>query len=106
MLQPGEQASIRNEQLQVLQEIDPDAAVAWKAGLFDFTEADLPMVMRELSRWYDIEVRYEGPLPTDLYEGRIPMSASLGDVLKLLEKNDVRFRLEGKTLTVLTGKNK
>lgn len=106
VLQPGEQASIKNNQLQVMQDIDPDAAVAWKAGLFDFTEADLPMVMRELSRWYDIDVRYEGPLPTDLFEGRIPMNASLGDVLKLLEKNDVRFRLKGKSLVVLTGKNK
>ena len=106
ILQPGEQAGIRNAQLLVTRDIDPDAAVAWKSGIFDFSEADLPMVMRELSRWYDIEVQYEGPLPTDLYEGRIPMSASLGDVLKLLEKNDVRFRLKGKTLTVLTGKNK
>ncbi|WP_127124758.1 FecR family protein [Pseudoflavitalea rhizosphaerae] len=106
ILQPGEQANIKNEQLQVHQYIDVDATVAWKAGLFDFSEADLPIVMRELSRWYNIEVRYEGPLPTDLYEGRIPMSASLEDVLKLLEKNDVRFRLKGKTLTVLTGKNK
>jgi transmembrane sensor len=106
LLQPGEQARLRNDQLQVTQDIDPDAVLAWKEGLFDFTEADLPMVMRELSRWYDIEVRYEGPLPTDLYEGKIPMNASLGDVLKMLEKNDVRFRLEGKILTVMTGRTK
>jgi transmembrane sensor len=57
--------------------------------------------MRRLSRWYDVEVVYEGaPAPRE-FGGMILSNQSLAAVLKGLERNNVHFKIEGKRITVL-----
>jgi hypothetical protein len=57
--------------------------------------------MRIISRWYDVDVRYEGEVPQREFAGEIEKSLNLSQVLKILEKNNLRFKLEGRNLTVL-----
>jgi hypothetical protein len=74
--------------------------VAWKRGLFDFNHASLQTVLRQLSRWYDIEVHFEGNIPNRSFRGKITRDLSLAQVINVLQDLDVKFRIEGKKLLV------
>jgi transmembrane sensor len=101
MLKPGQQAVINVSEpgpIKVNNAVDLDAVMAWKNGLFQFTNADLTTVLRQLSRWYDMDIVYEGKIPKREFEGKIGRDLNLSQVLKLLEKVQVRFRIEGNKL--------
>lgn len=102
VLQPGQQASLNAAgALQVLRDVDTAQVVAWKEGWFQFYLADLPEVMRQLSRWYDVEVSYQGGIPDRAFQGRMQRELTLTQVLKILEKYQVHFHVEGRMVTVL-----
>lgn len=91
-----------SEELEIVQIDNAGDAVAWKEGYFKFHEADIQTVMRQIERWYDVVVKYEGGIPDQKFGGEMEKSLSLMQVLKILEKTNVRFRLEGREVTVLS----
>jgi len=103
LLQPGEQASL--EQDGTVNTVkDPEvveAAMAWRNGYFSFDEDNIQTVMRQISRWYNVDVHYEGPVTKAAFGGDIGRDLSLVQVLRVLEKSQVHFRLDGNSLTVL-----
>jgi ferric-dicitrate binding protein FerR (iron transport regulator) len=102
LLLPGQQAKL-NEQgvLQVLTNVDVAQVVAWKDGWFQFHNADLTEVLRELSRWYNVTFIYDGNIAPRAFEGRIQRDLALSKVLNALEKAQVHFRIEGNNVFVL-----
>lgn len=102
VLQPGQQAQIGNaEGIKVLKNADVDKAVAWKSGLFNFEDSGLEEVMRQVERWYDIEVVYEKGIPDIRFGGKLSNDVSLSGLLKSLQDSEVHFRIEGRRLIVL-----
>ena len=101
ILKPGEQVSIsQTSQLSHPIPVQTDGVIAWKNGLFDFRSAEIHTVMRQLSRWYDIEVIYSKPV-LDKFYAKIPRNTKLSDVLQaLMMTGSVHFKIEGKTVTV------
>lgn len=104
-LQPGQQATFMpsTSRLKILSGVDTRHSVAWKDGYFIFDNAPLQGVMRQVARWYDIEVRYEGHFPPRQFVGEIQRNLSLTQMLEILNKNKVHYRISGKTL-VLTSR--
>ena len=100
LLKPGEQAKLADD-LKIIHVPNAAEAVAWKEGYFQFFESDIETVMRQIGRWYDVAVRYEGPVPNQRFGGEIERSLSLLQVLKILEKSNVHFRLEGREVIVM-----
>lgn len=101
-LKPGQQASISNQSPKIqVQTADIEAVVAWKNGVFNFQDATLGQVMRQLARWYDIEIVYEKGIPDIAFEGEMNRQNALADVLHSLERLGVHFKLEERRLTVL-----
>lgn len=100
-MRPGEQARIA-ENIFVSQAVDIEQVMAWKNGLFNFDGADLKEVMTQLERWYDIEVVYENEVPAATFFGKISTRNSLQQVLSILEKSEVKFRLEAGNRLVIT----
>jgi transmembrane sensor len=94
-LRPG-QAYISGHVVQTNTQQD----VAWKNGYFNFDKADLPAVLRQLSRWYDIEVKYEGPVKRRVFRGELQRNLTLMQITNILKEMDVKFRLENRTLFV------
>lgn len=96
MLKPGQQAVAKpaGERLEVVNNADLDKVMAWKNGLFNFEDASLEEVMRQLERWYDIEVTYAKGIPPIRFGGEINRQNTLQDVLQILEKSNVHFRFE------------
>ena len=88
--------------VQIKSNVDVQAAVAWKNGAFNLEGASLREVMRQLERWYDIDVTYEGNVPDVYFSGKISRTVKLSAVLKALKEWGVNFRMEdGKRLVVL-----
>ncbi|WP_343743760.1 FecR domain-containing protein [Chitinophaga sp.] len=94
VLKPGQQARVGHTDVQVADQVDLSAITAWKEGYFSFTNADLPTVMRELARWYNLEVSYEGKIPERVFNGEIGRSLTLAQVLKGLSKTRIKYRIE------------
>ena len=108
LLQPGQQAVVPGKQqaggakINIVKNADLLKVMAWRNGVFDFQDASLTEVMRQLERWYDIEVVYEGVAPKLEFIGKMGRDLPLSDVLKGLEMNNVHFRIEaGRRVIVL-----
>src|SRR5688572_10199955 len=102
LITPGQQARLNSDgQIAISKKVDPDNVMAWKNGYFSLDGADTKTLMRSISRWYDVDVAYEGEIPQREFGGDIEKNLNLSQVLKILEKNGLRFRLEGKKLVVL-----
>jgi transmembrane sensor len=101
MLKPAEQSVLSTHgDLHTLHHVDIDEVTAWKNGYFHFDHADLQTTMRQLARWYDVTVVYEGDIPPQTFVGRIQRNLELTTLLKGMEGEHVHFKLEGKRLTV------
>jgi ferric-dicitrate binding protein FerR (iron transport regulator) len=101
VLHPGQQAAVTGDnEVKVLDNVDVQEAVAWKNGIFQFNRAPLQVVMRQLSRWYDVEVVYEGKIPDLEFLGKMQRELNLSEVLSILEKSGVRFRIDGRKIIV------
>ncbi|MFZ4102504.1 MAG: FecR family protein [Sphingobacterium thalpophilum] len=99
ILKPGEQSKVDREIR--IQRKDTQAEVAWKDGYFYFENASIETVMRQLGRWYGITARYEPELPEHHFEGAIATNLTLLEVLEILQKSNIHFRLEGKEVIVM-----
>jgi ferric-dicitrate binding protein FerR (iron transport regulator) len=100
-LSPGEQAIQQKDGDMVLKKnVNTQASIAWKNGVFMFNDAGIKSVMRQLARWYDIDVQYAHDNNIQL-SGMISRNTNLSQVLKMLELTRVvHFKVEGKKITV------
>jgi ferric-dicitrate binding protein FerR (iron transport regulator) len=100
-LVPGQQAQFSSKgQFTLLENVDLDEVVAWKNGFFSFTKADLQTVMRQIARWYDVDITYEGAVPQRQFGGKIGRNSSIVEVIKILQETKVNFRIVGKKIIV------
>jgi transmembrane sensor len=79
-----------------------DEAIAWKNGKFLFRNADLKTVMRQLARWYDVDVEFQGTTVTTHYHGRISRDVPVSQVFEILKTSGVNFIINGRTIIVKT----
>jgi len=100
LLHPGEQA-LAQKGIRIVKDADLQKAVAWKNGLFNFEKVGLREMMRQLERWYDIEVVYEGDVPDTRFFGEMSRMLNLATVLDALKGFGLRYRMEGRTLVVM-----
>ncbi len=85
ILIPGQQALINKDSETInLRNVDADMTIDWKNGLFIFEDARIEEVMREIERWYDVDVKYEGKIPDIKFNGIISRGYNLSKILKLL----------------------
>ncbi|MHA4807338.1 FecR family protein [Flavitalea flava] len=98
-LKPGQQAQYHPDgRLTVSEDADLEETMAWKNGRFQFKDTDLKSIMRQLMRWYDIEVAYEGNIEDRFFTADISRSKNLSSVLKILELSNIHCTMEGKKL--------
>lgn len=98
LLTNGQQAQssllVKNK-IKVVSNVNVERIMAWKNGVFDFQDATLGEVMRQLERWYNIEVIYEKGIPDLEFMGKMGRDLTLSEVLRGLEMSEVHFKIEG-----------
>ena len=85
VLRPGEQV-VSNEGAKLSKNIvDVEQNIAWKNGLFQFSNSDIRTVMNQISRWYDVTIEYQASVPEKHFGGYISRDSKLSQVLKILD---------------------
>ncbi|GGB96966.1 FecR family protein [Dyadobacter sediminis] len=102
LLTPGQQARITavSDRIVVASDVDTEKEMAWKNGYFQFEDDNLENIMRQISRWYDVEVTYEGNPGKETFTGKLPRSGNVSRVLKILSLSGVKFRIKEKSIIV------
>ncbi|MEI6946439.1 FecR family protein [Paraflavisolibacter sp. H34] len=102
LLRPGQQAQrTKAGDVNVVSGVNLEEVMAWKNGLFHFEKADIEAVMRQLARWYDVDVEFKNKKAFDPLYAEIPRTSKLSDVLRALElSGSAHFRIEGKKILV------
>ncbi|MDR6784512.1 transmembrane sensor [Pedobacter africanus] len=100
-LVPGQQARITGNVIKVFA-VNASDVVAWKNGNFQFSEENIQTVMLAISRWYDVEVIYQGPVTKESFGGEISRAKPITEVLASLEETgSVHFKIEGRRVFVM-----
>ncbi|SDE86254.1 FecR family protein [Dyadobacter soli] len=100
LLRPGQQAALLPGG-QIETAFKPvDEAVAWKEGMFYFKNAGVKDVMRQLSRWYDVEVSYRGEVPVRRFTGMVSRNVNLSQIVGMLRYAGVNCSLGSGTIVV------
>ncbi|SEM54194.1 FecR family protein [bacterium A37T11] len=100
LLKSKQQAVVTGDSMTV-STVDINRETAWKNGTFDFTGKNLEQVMKELSRWYNIEVVYKNQqIPSMTFVGTMSRNNNLSQVLEILKTTKVKFNVEGRKLII------
>lgn len=101
-LKPGQQAEIHKGQFKVL-EVDTEGAVAWKNGTFLFTGQTLAEIMKQVERWYDVDVVFENEaLRKQAFRGTISRFKNISQLLEVLESTgSVHFKIDGRRIIAM-----
>ncbi len=79
---------------------DLEAIIAWKNGYFQFEKSDLQSVMRQVSRWYNTDVSYNGTIPTKQYTGKIPRRINATKLIEMLSFSGIHCQIQHNQITV------
>jgi ferric-dicitrate binding protein FerR (iron transport regulator) len=99
LLQPGQQSTLKNGTVHITTG-DTDEAVAWKNGIFHFNDAGIESVMRQLSRWYDVDVKYEGQIKERTFSGEISRNVNASQILDALSFKKIHYSIDGRTIII------
>jgi len=100
MLSPGQQASITSAGIEIIKNADLDPVMAWKNGYFLFDNTDIYTLMRQVARWYNVDIKYSGKVSEEGFSGKISREVPLSKLIKVLELNDVHVKIQGRTMIV------
>lgn len=100
-LKPGQQAINALGDIAV-KPADVETALAWKNGKIYFKDADIQTIMRQVARWYNINIEYQGNIPKRTFNGGVSRSSNLATLLSILEQNNIHFELKNQTSEMKT----
>lgn len=103
LLVPGQQAQLNeNGEMHLFKNPDLAEVMAWKDGLFRFHDVDIGTIMRQVARWYNVDVYYKGSVPAYPFKADIQRDVPVSELLKLLElTNLIHFQIDGRKITVM-----
>ncbi len=107
ILKPGEQSSIEDNKNIHINHVNIGDATAWKKGLFQFHNSDIQSVIRQLSRWYDTEIEFNGPIPDTKLWGEFHRNETLEKALDILTYFDLKYTIvnNGKRKKIIISNN-
>jgi transmembrane sensor len=100
-IRPGEQAKLKEGKISV-QEVDAEDVIGWTTGFIPAGGPDIDYTMRQIARWYDVNIKYQDDKkPTVSFEGKLPRAASIQNIIDLLNANKIKARLSEKDRTII-----
>ncbi|MHA4893554.1 FecR family protein [Pedobacter sp. PWIIR3] len=100
LLKPNQQAVLMGRAL-VIKDVNAEEAIAWKNGKFVFNDETLGSIMRKVSRWYDVEVEYQGVDPQEQFWGSLSRFENVSKVLEKLQlTGKLHFQIKGRKIIV------
>jgi len=101
ILKPGQESLIRPASNSIIvKDANLDQAIAWKNGLFDFDHTNIKTVMRQVARWYNVDIEYEGNVSSKKLTGEMYQSVNASQALQILKYANINFRIENKKIII------
>lgn len=100
MLVPGQQGAVHSDGAIVTATVDTEREIAWKQGLFYFRDSGIGEIMRDASRWYDIEVEYRGKIPRRQFTGKVSRNVNISELLNMLRYAGVNSTIENRKVVI------
>ncbi|MBP1618133.1 MAG: fec operon regulator FecR [Bacteroidetes bacterium] len=101
IITPGQKATTTDGSNQIsVKTADLESELAWRSDLFHFEDAQLSAVLKQISRWYDLEIEYEGAIPSKTINGEIYRNMNGKQILSILKNLGVNYTLEGRKLII------
>lgn len=103
LLKPGQQAVLKDKSGTMSKRaFDVEEEMDWKIGYFIFKDQPISEIMKEISRWYNVEVKFQGNVSNEAFGGKYVKSNSLSELLSSLElTGTVKFKVDGRRVTVM-----
>ncbi len=99
-LRPGDQAVTGQDKFNVVHLANTDQIVAWKNGYFSFNDDNLESIMRQLSRWYNVEIAFPQGVPDVLFSGELDRNLKLEELLEVFSTMKINYQIENRKLTI------
>jgi transmembrane sensor len=100
ILKPGQQAVFSRNRI-LIKDANVNEAVAWKEGYFEFENIDIQSLMRQISRWYDVDVQFDGPVSNETFTGRISRFKNISQILSIIQASQsVHLTISGRRIMV------
>ena len=99
VLAPGQQSVLQNGGITVT-DVNTLAYTAWKDGMFYFKRTPLEEIMRQVARWYDVEVIYQDGVPNVSFSGRVDRGVTLMELLEIFQVSSVNATLKDNSLII------
>ncbi len=103
LLKPGQQSRTAigaDPHISVIDDVYMAEVLAWKNDEFEFNNVDIETILRQIARWYDVEVVVEGQLSSENFRGKISRNEPISQVLKVLKLNGINLKMEGRKIIV------
>lgn len=101
LLEPGEQADLaKNGKFKINRNINMEEVIAWKDDNFEFNNTAISVILRQASRWYDVELDYKGPVPSRRFTGKISRNVNLNQLIDMLQYTGVNMKIENKKIII------
>jgi hypothetical protein len=101
-IKPGQQAEITAQgKMELNTEVDVDEIMGWKNNWFNFNSLTVPEIMQQIERWYNVSVTYQGKPGNKHFSGIVSRNNNVSEVLKIMEQAGIKFKIEGKNITVM-----
>ena len=101
VLLPGQQAIVANKKINVLNSVDLEEVMAWKNGRFYFDGANIKSIMRQVEKWYNVDIVYGSDIPYS-FVAKISRNVNVSELFRILQLTElVHFKIEGNKITVM-----
>ncbi|MBX2925286.1 MAG: FecR domain-containing protein [Chitinophagaceae bacterium] len=101
ILKPGEQADLsKSGRITTRRDVNIDEVVAWKEGFFDFKNIPVTDLMRQIVRWYDVDIEYRGEVPDTKLTGKISRDVNLDKLIDMLQYAGLNMKVENRTIMI------
>ncbi|WP_316811838.1 FecR family protein [Pedobacter heparinus] len=100
ILHPNQQSTLTTGNEINVRAVDATNIIAWKNGRFAFNSANLEAVLKEMGRWYNVDIRYPDGIPDERFTGNIDRNNTLTQTVDILKFMKVNFEIDGRTIIV------
>ena len=102
VLSPGVQAEIDRASGRLAESpLDGERVIAWTKNLLDLNNADFGALMRQIGRWYDMDIVFRNTAPRFHFRGILHRDVNLSAILDYLSESGVKYTIQGKTITII-----
>lgn len=103
VLKPNQQSAVAGNGSIAVKPVDPSEALAWKSGRFIFNNTPMQVVMRQIARWYDVEVAYQDEdLKNKLLDGSVSRYENVSGILNAISQTGAaRFKIDNRKIIVI-----